>query len=39
MVVSGDRGDLKTLMGRSDLEINAAYERIVEKIGPRQSVN
>jgi ATP-binding protein involved in chromosome partitioning len=39
MVTSGDRGDLSGLVGRADLEINRAYERIVEKIGPRQTVN
>lgn len=39
MVASGDRGDLKTLMARSDLEINAAYKKILEKFGPTQPVN
>lgn len=35
MVVSGDRGDLKALMGRPDLELNAAYGKILETLRPR----
>ena len=32
MVDSGDRGDLKGLLEKPDLEINAAYNRVVETI-------
>ncbi|PIU38642.1 MAG: ATP-binding protein, partial [Piscirickettsiaceae bacterium CG07_land_8_20_14_0_80_44_28] len=35
MVVSGDRGDLNGLLARSDLEINAAYQRILESLVPK----
>ncbi len=38
MVVSGDRGDLTSLMAKPDREINAAYQRIVSKLMP-QSVH
>jgi len=34
MVVSGDRGDLTSLMAQSDREINAAYQRIADKLMP-----
>ncbi|MDQ1334445.1 MAG: Iron-sulfur cluster carrier protein [Thermodesulfobacteriota bacterium] len=35
MVVSGDRGDLKSLLAKQDLEINAAYSRILESLRPK----
>ena len=35
MVYSGDRGDLNGLMEKPDLNINAAYKRIVEKLHTR----
>ncbi len=38
MVDSGDRGDLKGLMEKPDLQINAAYNHILEQLHP-QSVN
>jgi len=34
MVVSGDKGDLKALTTRSDLELNAAYSRVLETLRP-----
>jgi len=35
MVVSGDRGDLKALMAKDNLEINAAYARILQTLRPK----
>jgi len=35
MVVSGDKGDLKALTTRSDLELNAAYRRVLETLRPK----
>jgi len=32
MVDSGDRGDLKGMTDKPDLEINAAYKKILEQI-------
>ena len=39
MVASGDRGDLTGLIAKTDLEINRAYEGIVEKLDSKKSVN
>jgi ATP-binding protein involved in chromosome partitioning len=39
MVASGDRGDLTGLIAKTDLEINRAYEGIVEKLDAKKSVN
>lgn len=39
MVASGDQGDLSGLISKADLEINRAYQAIVEKLDSKKSVN